>query len=351
MWLDNLCKNAYTLNIKLNALKFKVYQEAPMYHGKITGTGSFLPEHIVTNKDLANIVDTTDEWVYTRTGIRERRIAKDNDVHEMAVLAGQKALECSRVNPEELDMIVVATVSSDYAMPSVACIVQGELQAQHAIAFDVQAACSGFVYGLEIIEQFIQTGKVKKALLIGAEKLSQVLNWEDRSTCVLFGDGAGAVVIERTQEKTGIIDVMNKSIGSQWKGLTARIQHNNTPYYTQDIEHYLKMDGQQVFQFACTKVPEIFNALLERNKMEISEVDLFVLHQANRRIIERVAKKLGQPLNKFHMNIEKCGNTSAATIPIALDELFIQGELAGKTVGISGFGAGLTYGAAFIQFL
>lgn len=321
-----------------------------MYHGKIVGTGSFLPDFIVTNDDLAKVVETSDEWIYTRTGIKERRIAKDYDVHEMATSAGKKALEKSGLDPTELDMIVVATVTSDYSMPSVACMVQGEIGAHEAFAFDLQAACSGFVYGLDVVEQFIQTGKVKKALLIGVEKLSQVLNWQDRSTCVLFGDGAGAVVIEATQEKAGVIEVYNKSIGSDWRVLASKIRHNDTPYYQQETDNYLTMDGQQVFQFACKKVPEIFNELMEKNAITVADVDWFVLHQANSRIIERVAKKMGQPIDKFYMNIEKCGNTSAATIPIALDELNSEGKLAGKTVGISGFGAGLTYGAAFIQF-
>ncbi len=338
------------MTIKLNALIIKVYQEAPMYHGKIVGTGSFLPDFIVTNDDLAKVVETSDEWIYTRTGIKERRIAKDYDVHDMAARAAQKALDQSGVQAQEIDMIVVATVTSDYSMPSVACMVQGEISAHQAFAFDLQAACSGFVYGLDVIEQFIQTGKVKKALLIGVEKLSQVLNWQDRSTCVLFGDGAGAVVIEATQEKTGVMDIYNKSIGTDWDVLTSKIRHNDTPYYQQGSDNYLKMDGQQVFQFACKKVPEIFSELMEKNDIQLSEVDLYVLHQANSRIIERVAKKMGQPMDKFYMNIEKCGNTSAATIPIALDELNAEGKLAGKTVGISGFGAGLTYGAAFIQF-
>ena len=321
-----------------------------MYHGKIVGTGSFLPDFIVTNDDLAKVVETSDEWIYSRTGIKERRIAKEYSVSNMATSAAKKALSQSGVKPEEIDLIITATVSSDYSMPSTACMVQGELGASNAFAFDLQAACSGFVYGLDVIEQFIRTQKVKKALLIGVEKLSQVLNWNDRSTCVLFGDGAGAVVIEATEEPYGVIDVINKSIGTDWKALTSKVQHNDTPYYQQDEENHLKMDGQQVFQFACKKVPEIFNELFENNDMTTKNIDLFVLHQANSRIIERVAKKMGQTIDKFYMNIEKCGNTSAATIPIALDELNAEGKLAGKIVGISGFGAGLTYGAAFIQF-
>lgn len=336
--------------IKAFSLIIKVYQEAPMYHGKIVGTGSFLPDFIVTNDDLAKVVETSDDWIYTRTGIKERRIAKDYGVSDMAAQAAKNALDQSGVKPEEIDLIITATVSSEYSMPSVACMVQGKIGAKNAFAFDLQAACSGFVYGLDVIEQFIKTGKVKKALLIGVEKLSQVLNWEDRSTCVLFGDGAGAVIIEATKEVYGVIDVLNKSIGTDWDVLTSKIKHNDTPYYKQGEDNYLKMDGQQVFQFACKKVPEIFEELLTNNGLETIDVDLFVLHQANSRIIERVAKKMGQPIDKFYMNIEKCGNTSAATIPIALDELNAKGELSGKTVGISGFGAGLTYGAAFIQF-
>lgn len=321
-----------------------------MLNSRILGTGSYLPEFNVNNEELAKIVDTSDEWIYSRTGIKNRRIAKDIDVVTMASNASIKALENAGVLAVDLDMIVVATVSSDYAMPSTACIVQEKLGAENAFCFDLQAACSGFVYGLDIIHQFIQSGRVKKALLIGVEKLSQLLDWTDRSTCVLFGDGAGAIIIEATEMDKGVVHIESKAIGKQWEALVAPIKYNDTPYYKQDVKPYLTMDGRNVFQFACTKVPEIFQSLTREKNLTPDDVELYVLHQANSRIIDRIAKKLKQPINKFHMNMETYGNTSAATIPIALDELNHQGKLKGKLVGIAGFGAGLTYGAALIQF-
>ena len=202
----------------------------------------------------------------------------------------------------------------------------------------------------EIIDQFIKTGKVKKALLIGVEKLSQLLNWEDRGTCVLFGDGAGAVLIEGTQEQTGIIDTKSKAIGEQFEALVSPLKQNDTPFYKQTREPYLTMDGRSVFQFAVTKVTELFKEVFEETQMSADEIDLYVLHQANQRIIDGIAKRLNQPVEKFYVNMERYGNTSAATIPIALDELNKAGKLTGNKVAMSGFGAGLTYGTAIVQF-
>lgn len=321
-----------------------------MYHGKIIETGRYLPETIVTNEDLSKIVDTSDEWIYSRTGIKQRHIAVSESVSDMATNAALDALNRSGVNPLEIDMIIVATVSADFAMPSTGCIVQKNIQASNAFCFDLQAACSGFIYGLEIIDQFIKTGKVKKALLIGVEKLSQLLNWEDRGTCVLFGDGAGAVIIEGTQDEIGIIDTKSKAIGEQFEALVSPLKQNDTPFYKQTSEPYLTMDGRAVFQFAVTKVTELFKEVFEEKDMSADDIDLYVLHQANQRIIESIAKRLKQPSDKFYVNMERYGNTSAATIPIALDELNKAGKLVGKKVAMSGFGAGLTYGTAIVQF-
>lgn len=321
-----------------------------MYHGKIIETGSFLPETIVTNDDLSKIVDTSDEWIYSRTGIKQRRIAVNESVSEMATKAALDAISRSGLDPLEIDMIVVATVSADYAMPSTGCMVQNGIGATNAFCFDLNAACSGFVYGIEVIEQFIQTGKVKKALLVGVEKLSQLLNWEDRGTCVLFGDGAGAVIIEGTSESDGVIDTKSKSIGDQFEALVSPLRNNDTPYYKQNKEAFLTMDGRAVFQFAVTKVTSLFKDRFEEKHMNADDIDLFVLHQANQRIIESIAKRLKQPMEKFYTNMERYGNTSAATIPIALDELNKAGKLVGKKVAMAGFGAGLTYGSAIVQF-
>lgn len=321
-----------------------------MYHGQIIETGSYIPKTIITNEDLSKVVDTSDDWIYSRTGIKERRIAIEESVSDMASQAALDALTRAKIDVSDIDMIVVATVSSDYAMPSISCIVQKNIQATNAFCFDLQAACSGFVYGLDVIEQYIQTGKVKKAILIGVEKLSQLLNWEDRGTCVLFGDGAGAVIIEGTKDLVGIIDTKAKSIGEQFEALVAPIRHNDTPFYKQNKEPFLTMDGRGVFQFACTKVSELITERLDVCNLTGDDIDLYVLHQANTRIIENIAKRLKQPIEKFYMNMERFGNTSAATIPIALDELNKQGKISGKRVAMAGFGAGLTYASAFVTF-
>lgn len=321
---------------------------------KITGTGRYLPETFFTNDELSKYVETSDEWIYSRTGIKKRHIAVNEKTFELGAKAAANALESANVSADEIDLIVVATVSAEYSMPSIACLIQNELGAHKAMCFDMQAACSGFVYGLDIINQFLTSGKFKKALLIGVEKLSQILNWEDRTTCVLFGDGAGAVVLESVEvtddSNIGIIDVLNKSIGQDHRYLVSKINHHDTPFYKQEEKQFLTMEGREVFQFACTKVPECIEELLSQNHIEIQDIDKFVLHQANERIITKIAKKLDQEMDKFYLNISEYGNTSSATVPIALDELWKANELQGKKVVLAGFGAGLTYGAAVIQF-
>ncbi len=217
------------------------------------------------------------------------------------------------------------------------------------MCFDVSAACSGFVYSLDVADQFLKTGKYTNALVIGSEKLSQILDWDDRGTCVLFGDGAGAVVLKASDEP-GIIDGVNHAIGEDFECLYAKNKINKTPYYEGSDEHNLLMNGQDVFQFACTKVPEVLRELAERNNVELEEIDYFVLHQANSRIVKKIAKRMKLDINKFYMNMNEYGNTSAASIPIALSEMSAKGMLEGKKVMLSGFGAGLTYGASLIQF-
>lgn len=321
-----------------------------MYHGKITQTGSYLPSLKISNDDLSQIMDTSHEWIYSRTGIETRHIAGKESVADMAVEAANRALADASYGAESIDMIVVATVSSDYAMPSIACQVQKEIGAENAFCFDLQAACSGFVYGLDVIDQYIRSGRVKKALLIGVEKLSRLLNWEDRSTCVLFGDGAGAVLIEETESELGIQGMNLYSIGEQWEALVAVNGNDKNPFYDKASQEGLTMDGRGVFQFACTKVTEGFTTLLDRLGYEAQEIDTYVLHQANKRIIERIAKKMDVPLERFFMNMDQVGNTSAASIPLALDAMNREGKLQGRTVALSGFGAGLTYGVGVIKF-
>jgi len=318
-------------------------------YSKITGIGKYLPEKKVSNDDLSEFLETSDDWIYSRTGIKYRHIADKEGSYDMASHAALKALEDANVSADKIDLVIVATITSEYQTPSIACIVQKQIKATNAMCFDINAACTGFVYGVDIVDQFIASGKYKTALVIGAEKFSHTMNWEDRGTCILFGDGAGAVVVEASEEK-GIIDVVNHSIGEDWDALTYEIQHEENPFYETKRENGFYMAGRKVFDFATKKVRESIKELLENNNTDISDIDLFVLHQANERIIKRIAKKLEVDIDKFYMNMKDYGNTSAASIPIALDELREKNMLKGKKVLISGFGGGLTYGSSIIQF-
>ena len=320
-----------------------------MIYGKIVGTGKYLPETILTNKDLEKMVDTTDEWIYSRTGIRNRRIATNDTNYEMAVKAGKEAIKSAGINPVDIDMIVVATMSSEFAFPSVGCLVQKEIGADNAMCFDLSAAWSGFIFALNTVNQYIVSGAVKTALIIGVEKLSHLLDWTDRNTCVLFGDGAGAAVVCASDEP-GIIGVECKSVGSQYECLQSRVKRVKTPFYEPEKYESLKMEGREVFQFACTQVPECIARLLEKENVKKEEVDYYVLHQANIRIIKKIAKVLKEDINKFFINMENYGNTSAASVAIALDEFYKSNDLKGKQIVMAGFGAGLTYGATIIKF-
>ena len=320
-----------------------------MQYARITAMGHYAPALKVSNDDLSKFMDTSHEWIHSRTGIVNRHIAVDMGARELAVNAATAALESSHLSGEEIELIIVATFTSEYATPSLACLVQAAIGANRAMCFDVGAACSGFVYGLDVADQFIRTGKYKNALVIGAEKLSQILDWKDRGTAVLFGDGAGACVLEASNEP-GILESLNYAIGEDYACLYAKNKVNETPYYKGSDEHHLYMDGQDVFQFACRKVPLVLTELAEKLEVYPDDVDLFVLHQANKRIIGKIAKTMNQPIDKFYMNMDEYGNTSAASIPIALSELSAEGKLRGKRVMIAGFGAGLTYGASMIQF-
>lgn len=316
---------------------------------RISGIGHYVPELKVSNNDLSTMMDTNDEWIHSRTGIRNRHIAVTETSFEMAGYASLRALEKAELDPKNVELIIVATFSGEYATPSMACLVQKAIGASKAMCFDLNAACSGFVYGIDVADQFIKTGKYKNALVIGSEKLSQILDWEDRSTCVLFGDGAGAVILEANDE-FGIIDSINYAIGEAFECLYAKNVGNKTPFYEEQNEHKLMMNGQDVFQFACKKVPEILYEVMAKNQITQEDVDYFVLHQANVRIVSKIAKRMKINMDKFYVNMEAYGNTSAASIPIALSEMSEEGLLTGKKVIIAGFGAGLTYGCSLIQF-
>ena len=321
-----------------------------MMTSKIIGTGSYVPEQVVTNDDLARIVETNDEWIRTRTGIGQRRITLDEGTSHMAVEAAKRALEQAGMNAAELDIILVATSSPDHCFPACACEVQAELGAANAVAYDLSAACSGFIFALNTVQAFIKAGIYQTALVIGVDSLSKLTDWADRGTCVLFGDAAGAAVVRA--EETGLIHMMMGSDGTKGSVLScvARTSGNFLNGKTPKLG-YMYMNGQEVFKFAVKKVPECTMQVLEESGNTVDDVKYFVLHQANYRIVESVAKRLKQPLEKFPMNMDRYGNTSGASIPLLLDELNREGKLKhGDKIVLAGFGAGLTWGAALIEW-
>ncbi len=319
---------------------------------RILGTGSYLPELSVSNEKLAEMMDTSDEWIRSRTGIEKRHIAVTETTASMAVAAAREALRDAGVLPKELDLIIVASVSTDHYFPSVSCEVQSALGADKAVAFDINAACSGFLFGLGVARAYFMSGTYEKALVIGAETLSKMMNWEDRSTCVLFGDGAGAAVVERAEN--GIISMVQGSDGSKGKVLTCINRPTNNPFTKERgafALDYTHMEGQEVYKFAVRTVPKAIEEVLSAGNISAEEIKYFVLHQANIRIIEAVAKRIGQPMQKFPTNLQKCGNISAGSVPILLDTIHKEGKLQkGDKIVLAGFGAGLTWGAALLSW-
>lgn len=317
---------------------------------RIAGIGAYVPETIVTNDDLSRIVETSDEWIASRTGIRERRISTKEGTSDLAAEAARRALHDAGVSPEELDLIILGTSSPDCNYPSGACEVQAKIGAVHAAAFDVSAACSGFIFAMNIVQGFMKAGIYKKALIIGAETLSKVTNWEDRSTCVLFGDGAGAAVL--VQDESGVMDMLMGSDGT--KGDTLKcVSRTLGNFLTGEKPElgFMTMDGQEVFRFAVKRVPESIETLLMRNDVAKEEIKYYVLHQANERIVEAVARRLKEPIEKFPMTIAKYGNTSTASIPLLLDDMRKKDMLKdGDKLILSGFGAGMTWGAVLLEW-
>lgn len=317
---------------------------------RIIGTGSAVPENIVTNDDLSKVVDTNDEWISTRTGIRERRIAKEENTTILACRAAKNALENAGMDAADVELIIVATCTPDSFFPNTACQVQKEIGAWKAVGFDLSAACSGFIFALNTVQAYMKSGIYQNALIIGVETMSKLLNWEDRGTCVLFGDGAGAVVVKA--DETGFMDMVQWSDGRGDSVLTcgARQMKNLLVPGAQEAD-YVAMDGQPVFKFAVKKVPECIMQVLEKNGTEKAEIKYYVLHQANSRIIQSVAKRLKEGEEKFPVNLERHGNTSAASIPILLDEMNRDQRLEkGDKIVMSGFGAGLTWGAVLLEW-
>jgi len=322
---------------------------------RITGTGSAVPDKILTNADLEKMVDTSDDWITARTGIKKRFIASEGEfTSTFATSAAEKALAMAGVKPEELDMLIVATVTPDFPFPSTACIVQNNLRALKAVAFDVSAACTGFIYGLSIVDNFIRTGSIKKALVIGSEMLSRVVDWTDRNTCCLFGDGSGAVVIEADSGSRGILSTHIHSYGSHWQLLYQPGVGNRNPASPKVLDErlaFINMQGNEVFKLAVRGMEEAANEALSANGLTTGNIDLFIPHQANRRIIDAIGKRLGLGDDKVYVNLENYGNTSSASIPIALDEVNREGRMKeGNNLLLDAFGAGLTWGAAMIRW-
>ncbi len=309
--------------------------------GRITGTGSCLPEKVLTNDDLSKMVDTSDEWISTRTGIRSRRIAVGETTASMAAAAAEAALENAGCLAGEIELIIVATSTQDFSFPNCASAVQAEIGAASAACMDISLACSGFIAALHTADAFIRAGIYRKALVIGSERMSSILDWKDRSVCVLFGDGAGACVLEADCGDSGILDTDLHSDGSKGMVLTGGAR---------DMPN-IKMNGQEVFKFAVRKVPESIGCLIERNGLTANDIEGFLLHQANVRIIESVARRMQADICKFPMNMMSYGNTSAASIPILLDEMNRKNKLsAGKFYVLSGFGAGLSWGSVLLRW-
>lgn len=304
----------------------------------------------MTNDDLSKIVETNDEWIRSRTGIRERRIATEDRTSDMAAKAAARAIEQAGIAPEEIDLILLATSSPDFCFPNGACEVQAKIGAVHAACYDISAACTGFVFALSTAHAFISSGIYRTALVIGADVLSKLVDWTDRGTCVLFGDGAGAAVVRA--DETGILGLNMHSNGAKGEVLTCGSRSNGNFLLGRKPElGYMAMDGQEVFKFAVKKVPECISQVLEETGYATGDIDHFIIHQANYRIIESIAKRLKVDIEKFPVNMEHYGNTSGASVPILLDELNRAGKLKrGERIVLSGFGAGLTWGALLLEW-
>ena len=327
-----------------------------LIRGKILGTGRALPENVVTNNDLAKTVDTSDEWVISRTGIRERRIASpETATSDLASEAALKALAKAGVKAEDIDLIIVATSTPDFsAFPATACVVQKNIGAKKAAAFDLETACSGFVYSMVIANQFIATGMYKYCLVIGAEVFSRIIDWSDRNTCVLFGDGAGAAVIGPAEGDEGILSSELGADGEGGRFLDVYAGGTRMPVTPEVLDKKLntiRMDGSEVFKFAVRIMEQASVAALAKADMTAADIDYLVPHQANIRIVNAAAKRLNLPLEKVAVNLDKYANTSAASVPIALDEALEEGRIKkGDIVVMVGFGAGLTWGAAVLRW-
>ena len=304
---------------------------------RVLGVGHYLPSKVITNFDLEKMVDTSDDWITTRTGIKERRIAQEESLTDMAYMASAEALKMAGVDPVDIDLIILATLTPDMGFPASACLLQSRLEAKNAFAFDISAACSGFLYALDMAHSYLSSGKARHVLVVGAEKLSEIVDWQDRNTCVLFGDGAGAVLLS-SDGKDKLYTSKLLSDGSLWEILYA------------PKCGYINMKGRELFKIAVRSMEEACNEVIEKAGVSAERIKLMIPHQANIRIIQALAEKLGFPMEKVYTNIHKYGNTSAASIPIALSEAIQEGLLSeGDIVLFTAMGGGLTWGATLME--
>lgn len=327
-----------------------------MRSAKIVGVGSYAPPKVLTNKDLEKMVDTTNEWIVERTGIKERHIADDKvATSDIGLEAAKRALKDAKVKPEELDLIIVATITPDFAFPATACLIQDRLGAKKAAAFDLEAACSGFIYGLSVAKGFIASGEYDTVLVIASEVLSKITDWEDRATCVLFGDGAGAAVLRAAPEGQGILSTYLRADGGNWNLLWVPAGGSRTPSTHKSIDkrlHYMKMEeGNKVFKVAVQSMQEAALEGIKRAGVRVEELSLLIAHQANLRIINAVAKRLKLPPKKVFINLDRYGNTSAASIPLALDEVVKKKRIKrGDLVILVAFGGGFTWASCVMRW-
>lgn len=317
-----------------------------MIYSKIAGTGGYLPKRILTNTDLEKMVDTSDQWITERTGIKQRHVMEDHETtSSMAEIAARQAIQAANINEKDIDLIIVGTCTPDRTFPSTACILQERLGVTGCAAFDVSAACSGFIYGLSIADMYIKSGQVKNALVIGAESLSRIVDWKDRTTCILFSDGAGAVILQ-SSETPGILSTHLHANGEYNKLLYA-------PNHIGELKEppFIKMAGNDVFKLAVKYLGEIVDETLEKSHLNKSDIDWLIPHQANLRIIKATAKKLELPMERVVLTIENQGNTSAASVPLALNHAVREGKIkSGEILLLEAFGAGLTWGSALVKY-
>lgn len=321
----------------------------------ITGIGSYLPDKVLTNYDLEKMVDTSDDWIIQRTGIKERRIVENGQItSDLATQASLRAMEDAGVSPNDLDLIITSTITPDHIFPSTSCYIQQKIGASRASAFDILAACAGFIYALSIGQSFVNSGAMETVLVVGAECLSKITDYTDRTTCVLFGDGAGAVIIQKSRAKHEILSTSLAADGSQADVLIMPGGGSKTPASMESVQqrtHYIQFKGKEVFKLAINNITNLILETVKKNGLSLEDIDLIIPHQSNLRIIEATMEKLGLPMEKAFVNIDKYGNTSSASIPIAIDEARKEGRLSkGDIVVLVAFGGGLTWGSSIIRW-